>query len=219
MKRLNEFDGIVFDMDGVIFDTERIGLESWRIVADKYGLENIEEAVRRCMGRNVADSMVILQDMFGDTVDVAKLKPETNTVFHSILKERGLPVKKGARELLEFLKENGVTFGLASSTNYEVVTEQLTKAGLIDYFKVIIGGNMVEHSKPEPEIYLMACEKLNFDPKNTYAVEDSYNGLLSASRAGMMTVLVPDLFEPSKEMLELADEKFEDLDKLREELS
>lgn len=219
MWNINNIDGIVFDMDGVIFDTERIGLESWRIVADKYGLENIEEAVRRCMGRNVADSMVILQDMFGDTVDVAKLKPETNTVFHSILKERGLPVKKGARELLEFLKENGVTFGLASSTNYEVVTEQLTKAGLIDYFKVIIGGNMVEHSKPEPEIYLMACEKLNFDPKNTYAVEDSYNGLLSASRAGMMTVLVPDLFEPSKEMLELADEKFEDLDKLREALS
>lgn len=208
---MRDFEGIIFDMDGVIFDTERIGLESWLIVGDKYGLENVTETAKSCTGRSTADSMKILEATYGDIIDVHKLHPEVKRVFNSLIEERGLPVKKGAREILGWINDMDIPVGLASSTAYDVVTEQLTNAGLIGNFKIIVGGDMVEHSKPQPEIYLLACEKLGVEPCGTYAVEDSYNGILSAYRAKMMPILVPDLIEPNDEMLRCSEEKFDDL--------
>jgi beta-phosphoglucomutase-like phosphatase (HAD superfamily) len=77
----------------------------------------------------------------------------------------------------------------------------MKEVGLIHCFDIIVGGDMIENSKPDPEIYLLACDKLGVDPENTLAVEDSRNGIISASAAGMITVLIPDLIEPDAEML------------------
>lgn len=92
--------------------------------------------------------------------------------------------------------------GLASSTAHDIVVQELTDAGLVDYFQAITGGDQISHSKPDPEIYLKACEKLGIDPKEAYAVEDSYNGIRSAFSAGMKPLMVPDLLPPTGEMEE-----------------
>ena len=68
--------------------------------------------------------------------------------------------------------------------------------GLGPCFSAIITGDQVAHSKPDPEIYLMACRALGTTPERTVAVEDSRNGILSASRAGMRVAMVPDLLPP-----------------------
>ena len=77
---------------------------------------------------------------------------------------------------------------------------------------------MIKNSKPEPEIYLLACEKLGADPKKSAAVEDSRNGIISASRARMYPFLVPDIIEPDEEMLKLSHKKFSDLLEVKEYL-
>ena len=87
---------------------------------------------------------------------------------------------------------------MASSTRYSSVVNHLEEAGIKDYFSVIVTGDMVEHSKPKPDIYLLACEKLGVEPAKAYAVEDSYNGIRSAHAAGMKPVMVPDLLEPDE---------------------
>lgn len=218
MYTISDIDGIIFDMDGVIFDTELIALESWKTMGERYGLSDVEYYAKKSTGRSTKDTMKILEEAYGDRVSVTKLYDECKEVVRAIIAERGLPIKRGAKELLKWLKDNSVRVGLASSTSYNTVVQQLTEAGLIEYFQIIVGGDMIENSKPRPDIYLLACEKLGVIPQRTFAVEDSYNGILAAHAAGMMPVLVPDLIEPNDEMLEKSYRKFNDLCKFLENL-
>ena len=114
--------------------------------------------------------------------------------------KNGIPVKPGVREILEWLKSAGYAVGLASSTKRESVLRHLKHTGLEDYFSVVVGGDMVEHSKPLPDIYLLACERLGVEPGETYAIEDSPNGIRSAHAAGMCPIMVPDIIAPDEEM-------------------
>ena len=209
--KLCELDAIVFDMDGVIFDTETIALRSWQDTADAHNLGDITETAMKCVGRSTVDTLRIFEEAYGDKVSIEAMHAECIERFNEIMQTEGLPIKKGARELLEHLRVNGAAVALASSTSYDRVVMELKDADLFKYFRVIVGGDMIEHSKPEPEIYLLACKKLGADPKKSAAVEDSRNGIISASRAGMMPFLVPDIIEPDEEMLRLAHRKFADL--------
>ncbi len=208
---LNDLDGIIFDMDGVIFDSEKVGLESWERLGEKYGLKNVKENAMKCIGRSTVDTMKILEDAYGDKVSIPKLYDEAKAVFAEIISQGGLPLKKGARELLVYLYENGVKVGLASSTSYNGVISHLEDADLRDYFQVIVGGDMIKHSKPEPDIYLLACEKLGIRSEYTVAIEDSYNGIKSAYRAGMMAIMVPDLIPPTDEIMSMVYKKMDSL--------
>ena len=216
--KLNELDAVVFDMDGIIFDTETIALRSWQDAADAHGLGDISETAMKCVGRSTVDTLKIFEAAYGDKVSIEQMYIECITRFKEIIQTEGMPIKKGARELLEFLKQSGAKVALASSTSYETVVAELKDADLFKYFRVIVGGDMIKNSKPEPEIYLLACEKLGADPKKSAAVEDSRNGIISASRAGMYPFLVPDIIEPDEEMLKLSHKKFADLFDVKEYL-
>lgn len=137
-------------------------------------------------------------------------------LFHEIADTEGIPVKPGAAELLQYLSEEKVPLGLASSTRLAVVTQELQAAGLYDYFQVVVGGDLLKNSKPAPDIYLMTCERMGALPENTYAIEDSYNGIRSAHSAGMRPVMVPDLTPATEEMRDLSVAVFEDLIQVRD---
>ncbi len=216
--KLNELDAVVFDMDGVIFDTETIALRSWQDTADAHGLGDITETAMKCVGRSTVDTLKIFEEAYGDRVSIEQMHIECINRFNEIMETEGIPIKKGARELLEFLKASGAKVALASSTSYDRVVMELKDADLFKYFRVIVGGNMIEHSKPEPDIYLLACEKLGADPTKSAAVEDSRNGIISASRAGMLPFLVPDIIEPDEEMIKLSHRQFKDLLEVRDYL-
>lgn len=208
---LGNIDGVVFDMDGVIFDSEKVGLASWEKLGEKYGLENVRENALKCIGRSTVDTMAILEEAYGDKVSIPSLYREAKEVFAEIISEGGLPLKPGAVEILSFLKEHNVKVGLASSTSYNGVIANLKGAGLLEYFEVIIGGDMIKHSKPQPEIYLLACEKLGVRPQYTVAIEDSYNGIKAAHNAEMIPIMVPDLIAPTEEILSMVYKKMDSL--------
>lgn len=88
---------------------------------------------------------------------------------------------------------------------------EISDGGLLGYFDQIIGGDMVERSKPEPDIFLEACRRLGARPEKCYVIEDSHNGIRAAYAAGMHPIMVPDLMEVTEEMKELAEEIFESL--------
>lgn len=191
---------VIFDMDGVIFDSETLCLSTWKQVAKEYGIENIETVFRKCIGTNANDTKAIMLSAYGESFEYDTFRKKASAIFHQTEEAGGLTVKPGVKELLTYLKENHYKIGLASSTREEVVRSQLTHAGFIDYFDLIVGGDAVVHSKPDPEIYLMACERLGVNPADTYVIEDSYNGIRSAYAAGMKPIMVPDLIAPDKEM-------------------
>lgn len=202
---------VIFDMDGVIFDSESLVLSCWKIIGEKYGISDIDKVFPKCIGTNKQETKRIIMDFYGTEFPYDKFKVEASELFHKKTKEKGVPVKRGARELLSYFKVNGYQIALASSTRLEVVKQELEQAGLLKFFRVVIGGDMVSHSKPHPEIYERACQELGVNPTETYAIEDSFHGVRSAHAAGMKVLMVPDMLKPDEEIQELAEDVFPSL--------
>ena len=121
-------------------------------------------------------------------------------MFVRIVEEEGLPMKTGARELLEYVKAEGYKVGIATSSSGDYAKGNLIQARIYKYFDGGVFGDMVTKAKPDPEIYLAACQKIGVSPGECMALEDSPAGIRSASRAGMIPVMVPDLVEPTEEI-------------------
>lgn len=207
---------VVFDMDGLIFDSERLVLICWEKLAGKYHLEGMHEVMLRCIGTTKVKTKEIVLDYYGQDFPYEAYCAEASAMFHEISERDGLPVKKGVRELLNYLREQDIPTALASSTRLAVVTQELQQAGLYQYFREIVGGDQLMRSKPEPDIYLMACERLGVLPERAYAIEDSYNGIRSAYSAGMKPIMVPDLLPPTEEMREKSVVVLDDLLQVKE---
>lgn len=195
---------IIFDMDGVLFDTERLCKESWNMIAKEQHLEGINEVLEACTGSNRQDTILIMKKAYGEDFDAIGFMDVCSKMNAKRVMEEGIPIKKGVKEILDFLKAENYKIGLASSTRRFRVMENLEKSGFTDYFQAVIGGDMVEHSKPNPDIYLLACRELGVAPADTFAVEDSPNGIRAAFNAGMKPIMVPDLIAPTEEILSLA---------------
>lgn len=202
---------VVFDMDGVLFDTEVLCMKSWLAVAERNHLQGMEKVFPRCIGLNSNDSRQIVMEAYGADFDYPRFREQAAVWQREYLEKNGLPEKPGMRELLDWLKTSGFELGLASSTRSSSVFSHLRQAGIEEYFSVVIAGDMVEHSKPRPDIYLLACRELNAEPGKTWAVEDSPNGIRAAHRAGMRPVMVPDMIPPDEEMRSLSEVILKDL--------
>ena len=197
-----EFKAVIFDMDGVIFDTEKLVLECWQIIAEKYHIPDIEEACRACLGLNQEAAKDEFIRRYGGNFPYWDYKAEMRAVFFGPKYGKHLPIKKGARELLAYLKDRQIPVALASSTRSAVVLKELQDAELICYFDQIICGDMVSRSKPDPEIFLTAAKALGVPAGDCLAIEDSYNGIRAAAAGGLMPVMVPDMLPADAEMRE-----------------
>lgn len=193
-------DGVIFDMDGVLFDSERLYRDAWCQASEQLGLSGAEACIKACIGRNWRDTVRVLKDTYGEDFPADSFRSDIKARFNAMTVQSGLPVKPGAAELLQWLKGAGVPVGLATSTGMDSARRQLSAAGLIKYFDVIVTGDMVTKGKPDPEIYRTACQKLSIRPAAGFAIEDSPNGIRSASGAGLLVIMVPDLIEPTPDI-------------------
>ena len=202
---------VIFDMDGIIFDSERLILDCWEKVGKKYQISNIREVCIDCTGTNSVKTREIIYAYYGESFAYDKYKKEADELFREYVRTRGMPVKKGVRELLQYLQAERIPIGLASSTRLAIVEEELRQEGLYGYFQVVMGGDQLKRSKPEPDIYLLTCEKMGILPECAYAIEDSYNGIRSAYSAGRMPIMVPDILQADDEMKEKSVAILQDL--------
>lgn len=191
---------VVFDMDGVLFDTERLCMNSWDHVAKKRGMEMMDSVFEQCIGLNDTDTKAVILNAYGPDFPYDEFRVQASEWFWDYIQKKGLPLKTGVKKILPYLEQAGYQIGLASSSKYESVISHLKRAEIIDYFSVIVTGDMIEHSKPRPDIYLLACKKLGVKPEEAYAIEDSPNGIRAASAAGMKPIMVPDMVRPDAEM-------------------
>ena len=205
---MRKFSCIIFDMDGVIFDSEQACLNCWRELGAKWGLDDIGTVFRRCIGTNNKQTCDIVEEAYAGTHGsgiAERLMKESSVMFHTRYDNGRLPVKAGAAELLEYLKGKGVRLGLASSTRRQSVEKELDAAGFLKYFDSLTCGDEVKVSKPDPEIYQLACGAMQVEPADAWAIEDSYNGVRSAHAAGLNVIMVPDIIPADDEMRSLAD--------------
>ena len=210
-----ELHGIVFDVDGVLFDTERLTQQTWRAVSREMGWPQVGEAYLEFVGQNRTDIFRKMVEMFGQEFPKESFMKICSAFSQARMERDGVPIKPGVREILTFLQERGVPTALATSTGRPRTERRLEMTGLAPYFSAVITGDQVVHSKPDPEIYLLACEALGTAPEHTLAIEDSRNGILSASRAGMPVIMVPDMIPPTPELEALILRKCGDLNQVR----
>src|SRR5690606_8655070 len=127
----------------------------------------------------------------------------------------GVPVKPGARELIEGLRARSIPTAIATSSRRPHASHHLAAAGLLDLFETVVTRDDVLHPKPHPEPYLTAARRLGSDPRQCLALEDSNAGVLAAHAAGMQTVMVPDLVHPTPDTWALGITVVESLDQVR----
>lgn len=195
---------VIFDMDGVLLDTEKHYCTLWLRAAHELGFDNftLQHSYQiRSMAAEYAEPM--LREQLGDSFDYYAVRERRRVLVDQALREQGIEGKPGAEELLAWLRGQGIKTAVATATQKDLATERLAAVGLAQYFDQIVSAKNVKHGKPAPDVYLYACAQIGEQPQHCIAVEDSPNGIQSAYRAGLRTVMVPDQTQPDEALFEM----------------
>lgn len=191
---------VLFDLDGTLTDTEKYYQIAWPKALHHFGYE-VEDYMPlelRSLGRPFAPQR--FKEWFGEDFDYTKVREYRKSIVEEMIKENGIPLKPGAKEILRELRDRGILTALVTANNYPRASRYLKKIDLFNDFDKIICADMVSQGKPAPDIYTHACKSLSLPPNETFAVEDSPNGVTSAHLAGCNVIMVPDLTEPDEEL-------------------
>ena len=197
------YQAAIFDMDGLLLDTERVCMQAFRDACDALSLPMLEEVYLGIIGCNAEGIEQVICAGYGATLDYPQLLKEWTGRYHPIIEQRAVPIKEGVIELLNWLREQSIPIAVATSSHKKQAVAKLELAGLSDYIESLSTGCEVDKGKPDPEIFLLAAQRLNVLPENCLAFEDSSNGVRSAIAAGMQVHQVPDLVKPDAQILAL----------------
>lgn len=205
---------ILFDMDGLVLDTEKLYTRFWQEAANMLGYPMTKEQALGMRSLNRGAGLAKMQSYFGPEVDYDAIRAKRIELMDTFVKKEGVTLKPGIRELLAYLKEQGIKTAIATSSPLERTVLYLTSVGLEKSFDELVSGYMVEKGKPEPDIYLYAAKKLDVKPEHCMVLEDSPAGILAAYRAGCLPVMIPDQDEPDEETKALLYAQVERLDRV-----
>ena len=189
---------VFFDLDGTILDSEKYFNYFWRQSVEVFGYRmTTEQALQmRSLGKPFAEEL--LKQWYGDGFDYQAVREYRHKQMSEYFSERKMEVKEGAEDCLIRLSGNNYQVVLVTSATEMKAAEQLRKVGLYKYFSQIVSVTSVERGKPDPSVYLLACMLTKKEPEECVAVEDAPNGVLSAVRAGIRTIMIPDLSQPDE---------------------
>lgn len=213
-SKLDNVKAVIFDMDGTLIDTEKIYRLIWPITLKEMGLTMKEEhyMAMRSLGRPFAP--IKMKEWYGQDFDYDGARARRKVKFENYIAEHGIQCKKGAVELLEYLRGQGIITAIATATDMERATRYLEMTGLTGYFDKVISATMVKEGKPSPYVYEYACEQLGLTPSECIAVEDAPNGITSAYRAGMRVIMVPDQSQPDDKVSAMLTACLDSLDEM-----
>ncbi|MDO5411708.1 MAG: HAD family phosphatase [Lachnospiraceae bacterium] len=195
-KRL-PLKAVVFDMDGLMIDSECYVKRSWDKAGEELGYGPLGHHMADTLGMNRKRRESYFLSCYGKDFPFSLFLETYRKYYYKETALSGVPLKPGLKELLNYLNENHYLAAVASSSGPEHVNGNLKRHQLQSCFQAVITGNMITHSKPEPDIYLEACRQLQVPPAQALALEDAPNGIIAASRAGLYPVMVPDLAQPT----------------------
>ena len=192
------YNTVIFDMDGTLYDTERIYMQGWLSAGVP------EELYYSFIGTS---SGFIYDKLTQNGLNADQVIADKVAYVNREL-DKGIPLKPGALETLQWLKQNGWKTAIATSSRMEVADRYLDDTNMRGFFTKVVSGYQLEHGKPAPDIFLMAALQLQSAPGDCIVVEDSFNGVRAGHAAGMYTVMIPDLIQPTEEIRSLADVVF-----------
>lgn len=204
----------MFDLDGVISDTDRTRFDLLKILLEKRGLILDESDYKKSVGRRTE---IFLKDIFGDKLTDEEIK----NIYNERKEEyRNNPEKYVLSQPYTFecckkLSEAGFILAIASAAQEKDIKIVLNELNILQFFKIIVGSDLIENMKPHPETYLRCMEKLNLSKDECIAIEDSPTGVKSAKSAGVVCVAVT--YTHSENELHEANKIITSLDQLTPE--
>jgi HAD superfamily hydrolase (TIGR01509 family) len=205
---------VIFDMDGLLFDTERLYGQAILTAAAEVGCAMSREVFLQLIGVPWEANRRFLLEHYGANYPVEALVTTWIQHFEG-LSAVGLSMKPGVVELLDLLDELRLPRAIATSASHSTVQQHLAVHGLTDRFHGVVAHGDYAAGKPAPDPFLKAAKRLGVVPSLCLALEDSHNGVRSASAAGMMAVMVPDLIPPTGEIQGLCTHVVADLHEVR----
>lgn len=205
---------VIFDMDGLLIDTEICYRDAMVTAAARIGYSMQTSEYARMCGAPWAMIEDIIRSDHGANFPIEAFR-QAWVEDAKILMDAGVSLKCGVVAMLDFLDTIGMPRAIATSSAHSAVQRHLAPFGLPDRFHHILARGDYAEAKPSPAPYLAAAARLGLVPHQCLALEDSFNGVRSASSAGMMTVMIPDVTDVTPEMREKCIFIARDLDEVR----
>ncbi len=190
---------VIFDMDGLMIDSERVTFEGYKAECGKMGLVMEEEFYKEVLGHTLPEVFQMFWGKYGKSFPMEEVLKKVHNYMDDVFVRDGVPVKEGLRELLQYLKANNYKTVVATSSGRSRVDRILHMAGLTEYFDGSVCGDEVKNGKPDPEVFLKACEKAGVKPQEALVLEDSEAGISAAYAAGIPVICVPDMKYPEEQ--------------------
>jgi HAD superfamily hydrolase (TIGR01509 family) len=200
---MKNFKLAIFDMDGLLLDSEQLALRAFEDGCAQFDLGDQTELFMRFVGTNADKGNAEMKQALDGMIDVDKFIKTWRGIYADWVAKNPVPLKAGVQEVLTHLSSLNIPMAVATSTKTAAAEKKLKMADIFDYFDVVIGGDQVARSKPNPDIFLKAASILSFEPSSCIAFEDSPNGVKSAIAAGMTVVQIPDMIPPDEALLKL----------------
>lgn len=205
---------VIFDMDGLMIDSERMTYQGYIKVMGKMGLTISEDFYKTLLGKQVAFAHEQFRILYGEEFPVEQVIVDVHEYLADVFENEGVPVKKGLVELLTYLKESNYKICVATSSHRDRMEHILGLAGVLDYFDQSVCGPEVKNGKPNPDVFLKACEKLDIDVSEAIVLEDSEAGIQASYTAHIPVFCIPDMKYPEPEFEQMTTGILESLDKV-----
>jgi len=206
-----KYKAVIFDMDGLLLDTERVFLDAFKKTCDGLDYKFDMSLFVKLIGTNSAKTKEIMLNGFGRGFNYDRFRENWLSYVKVYLSDNSMPLKEGTINILDKIRAIPLPMAVATSTAYHDAIKSLESAEIVHYFNFIVAGDQVTNGKPDPEIYLLAAQKLDADPNECVVFEDSENGVKSANAAGMDVIQIPDLSIPSDELKDLGHRIYDSL--------
>jgi mannitol-1-/sugar-/sorbitol-6-/2-deoxyglucose-6-phosphatase len=200
---------VIFDLDGTIIDSEPLWQEAEISLFAEEGLFMTNQDCTKTMGLQTYQAV----KYWHNKIPVKKRSVEELTValnrrMMQLIRQKG-EIKAGIKEILELISDKKIPMAIASSSTISLIEAVVDKLEIRKYFKSISSGDFVKYGKPHPEIFLLAASELKVDPVYCVAIEDSFNGMISAKAARMKLIAYLDDGRINDTKYDFADLKLE----------
>lgn len=204
-------DTVIFDFDGLLVDSETVFYQLYQDLLTQYGkgFTKKQYGDKYC-GRKLTENI-------NDIINDFSLPLSFDEVNHFIEEDeeryiqKGISLKSGALELLNYLKKNNYKIILATSSLPERAIRILKYNKVENYFNAMVFGPDVKRGKPEPDVFLLAKDKVNSNKENCLVLEDSQQGIMAACSAGIKVICIPDVKMPDNDILLKCEKVYSDL--------